>query len=87
MDLAEEPFALASWDEYAREFRKFATMERDAIRELVQVGYDFENQNAELEIKLRATEAKFKTGMIEKYRKKAADFLDLLGYEPGLNAE
>lgn len=72
LNLAGEPFAAASWSDYAKAFRAFVTMERDAIRELVQSGYDI---NPDLEEKLAKTEAKFRDGMIRKYSGKSGIIL------------
>ncbi len=75
MDLADEKFAVASWQKYAEEFREFITMERDAIRELVQVGYA---PGVELNDKVAGTQAQLRAQMIEKYSDKAGSFLKLL---------
>ena len=75
MDLADEAFAVASWQEYAKEFRNFVTMERDAIRELVQAGYE---PGVDLSKRIEKEQQKLRDQMVGKYSENAATFPDLL---------
>jgi hypothetical protein len=67
MDLANEDFSITSWRKhYAPAFHEFAEHECDAIRELLQVGYEIDKIAQE---KLNAFRKKLSTGAAAKYTK------------------
>ena len=76
MDDAGENFAAASWKEYASAFRGFSETECDAIRGLVQAGYE---KDAEFLNKITNFQTKLRADMVKKYESNAAEFLRRLG--------
>jgi len=72
MDLADEKFVLATWSDYAKAFRAFATAECESVREILQAGYD---TDAKLAKKLDQHLLHLRTEMIAKFRAGAADLL------------
>jgi len=76
MDLTDEDFDVEAWDEYATAFRAFVTMECDAVRDILQTGYDLD---AAATAQLDQTRDQLHTDMIEKYRPGCSDFLRAIG--------
>ncbi len=76
MDLTDENFSVAAWDEYAAAFRAFVTMECDAVREILQASYDLD---AAASAQLDQNRDHLHADMIEKYRPKYSDFLRAIG--------
>tara|TARA_R110000850_G_scaffold91919_3_gene195449 strand:- start:1355 stop:2314 length:960 start_codon:yes stop_codon:yes gene_type:complete len=76
MELCDESFAIAAWEQDEAAFRGFVTAERDAIRELVQSGYE---DNADLRKKAAAYRNRLRAQMIEKYGVHAEELLRQLG--------
>lgn len=76
MDLADEDFAVAAWQTDAPVFRAWAEAERDAIRDLVQAGYEID---ADLHERVARLVGEQRAEMPGKYRGHAADLLRRLG--------
>ncbi len=75
MDEADEVFAIAAWSEYASAFQAFAESECDAIRNVVQAGYEIDSALAEKVIEVQENA---RSEMIKKYSPTASTFLRLL---------
>lgn len=76
MDAADEAFAVATWPDQARAFCAFAKAERDAIRDLVQAGYEVDGPLRE---KVTALVKSQRTEMLEKYQAQGAELLHRMG--------
>tara|TARA_B110000305_G_scaffold95171_2_gene107169 strand:- start:4525 stop:5436 length:912 start_codon:yes stop_codon:yes gene_type:complete len=72
MDQTDEAFAVAAWPEQETAFRNFTQSERDAIRDLIQVGYSNE---ANLAKKITTIQQQLRTLIFEKYTEYAEQFL------------
>ncbi len=81
MDQADETFAVAAWSEQEAAFRGFVSAERDAIRNLVQAGYQ---QTPDLAKKAAEYQQKLRAQMLEKYSAHAGEFLRQLGERESL---
>jgi len=76
IDLGGEDFDVAAWQEYAKAFRAFVTMECDAVRDILQTGYEIDGRAA---AKLDQNCNRLHADMIEKYRPGCSDFLRAIG--------
>ncbi len=72
MDLTDEKFVFATWSDYAKAFRAFATAECESVREILQAGYDTDAKLAE---KLDQHLLPLRSEMVTRFRPGAADLL------------
>jgi hypothetical protein len=76
MDVSGEQFARMARKEVQTAFDQFTHAERDAIRELVQAGYD---HTPELSKHSSSYQAELQAQMLEKYSEHAGALLRMMG--------
>ncbi len=79
MEAADEDFAVAAWTADAGAVRAWAEAERDAIRDLVQAGYDID---PDLRAKVTSLVEEQRAEMINKYQEHGGELLRRLGELP-----